>query len=154
MASGTSVGVSPLSLEIGLTWRKLHQEKILVITLFLKLGWSLTFFKYFLWKTMRKNKREILNFFLSNILIWKDRSIKDVNTARNTETLGYPKSGIFGIPLTSQFIHVILRLILRLREPNSGRDTIFCLCLQQQDALPKRSTSVVTTGAEDPLPTL
>lgn len=35
IASGTSAGVSPLSVRIGLTWRKFHQEKLLVIILFL-----------------------------------------------------------------------------------------------------------------------
>jgi len=56
--------------------------------------------------------------------------------------------------LLTSFIQVILRLILRFREPIYGSGTRFLLCPHQQEAQHERSASVVAIGAEDPLSTL
>lgn len=69
IAAATSAGVSPLSLRIGLTWRKFHQEKLLVIILFLKLWVIIYIYQILLVENYKKIKKKtkMLNLYLSNI---------------------------------------------------------------------------------------
>lgn len=99
----------------------------------------------------KKKKEEILIFLLPSILIWKSQ---DINTVKNIQILECSQSNMFGIPLTSSFINVIPRLILRFREPIAGSGARFSLYLCQQDVQHKRKATKVPVGAEDSLTTL